>query len=69
MINITITFVYGIFKFNELNIRNASQIFQREAGELISEVVLIFSEPSDIGSPLAFLVRNTVLAEYLSKDP
>ena len=58
MINLRIFLVYGIIKVNQLNINSASQILQKELGELISEVELTLQEPPDIGSPLAFLVNE-----------
>ena len=41
MINLKIFLVYGILKIYQLNINSASQILQKEVGELISEVELI----------------------------
>ena len=52
-----------------MNINSVSQILQKEAGELIPEGVLIFSEPPDIGSPqqetFFLLVKMTVECEIL----
>ena len=41
MINLKIFLVYGILKIYQLNINSASQVLQKEVGELISEVELI----------------------------
>ena len=41
MINLKIFLVYGILKIYQLNINSASQILQKDVGELISEVELI----------------------------
>ena len=41
MINLKIFLVYGNLKIYQLNINSASQILQKEVGELISEIELI----------------------------
>ena len=52
-----------------MNINSVSQILQKEAGELIPEGVLIFSELADIGSPqqetFFLLVKMIVECEIL----
>ena len=52
--------MYGSWKIIQLNIRNASQIVRKFPGELKSQWKLTFYEPSDIGSPVAFLVNETL---------
>ena len=56
-------FMYGSLKNLQCNIRSASQIVQKFPGELKSQRVVIFCEPWDIGSPLAFSV-NEALSFY-----
>ena len=52
--------MYGIWKNIQLNIRITSQIVQKFRGELNSQGKLIFQEPWDYGSPLAFSVNETL---------
>ena len=49
-----------IWKNIQLNISSASQIVQKLLGELKFQEELIFQEPRDIGSPLAFSLNETL---------
>ena len=51
--------MYAIWKIIQLNIISASQIVQKFPVELKSQGELIFSEPGDIGSALAFSLNET----------
>ena len=44
----------GIFEINQLNIRSASQLLEKEVGEILSEGKLIFYNHPNISSLLAF---------------
>ena len=61
IINVQIIFMYEILKNNQLNISIASQIFEKGAGELLSERELIFCKHPDNGSALSFLVNEILL--------
>ena len=52
--------MYWIWKNIQLNISSASQIVQKLLGELKFQEELIFQEPRDIGSPLAFSLNETL---------
>ena len=60
IINVEIILMYGISKINQLHLSSASQSFEKEVGDLLSERKVIFYEPPGIGSPLAFLVNETI---------
>ena len=52
--------MYGIWKNIQRNIRIAFQIVQKFPGELTSQWQLIFLEPLDIASTLAFSVNEAL---------
>ena len=59
LINVKIFFISAIWKVIQLNINSVSQIVQNIPGELKSQWELIFYEPRDIRSPLAFAGNET----------
>ena len=61
-------FMYGIWKNIQLNIGITSQIVQKFRGELNSQAKLIFQEPWDYGSPLAFSVNETLSFQENCQD-
>ena len=58
--NVKKLLIYGVWKNIQLNIGSASQIVQKFRGEPKSQGELIFYEPWDYGSRLAFSVNETL---------
>ena len=52
--------MFGISKNIQLDISSVSRIVPKVVGELNFQGKLMFSEPRDIGSPLAFSVNETL---------
>ena len=59
----------GILKIDQLNISSAPQILNKQVGELLSEGELISCKDLDIGSPLAFLVNESLFFHNTCQNP